>query len=403
MHDNIQRIGGQDLENIRLGDFLNVEGRANSAKNSLASVYRRKSVIFNLEPMTEDSKIRAVVTDDSQFMRQMIADILEDGGITVVAQAGDGKEAVDAVREHDPDVVTMDIQMPQMDGVEATELIMDVHPTPILILSAHASESAAVTFEALDNGAVDFFAKPGGEVSTEMQSHRGRLVEKVEAVARAQVTPGSSRDGVTEASSLDDGAAPSDTTIVIGSSTGGPTVVENLVTALPRGLSYRLLIVQHMPAGFTERFADRLDAKSEYDVWEAADGDRLGAGQAIVAPGDYHLEVANYAAGRIRVDLTEEPPLHGVRPSVDVTLRTAAEEIPDPVIGVILTGMGRDGAQGITALAETGGRAIAQDEATSAVFGMPKQAIATGHVDAVLPVEEMPGQIQEFARREATP
>lgn len=350
--------------------------------------------------MSGQSNIRAIVTDDSPFMQQMIADILEDGGITVVAKAGDGEEVIEAVREYEPDVVTMDIQMPGMNGVQATQRIMDEQPTPILMLSAHASESASVTFEALENGAVDFFAKPGGEVSTQMQRHRERLIEEVKAVAEAQVSSPERGAGGLE-TDIHEARTASDATIIIGSSTGGPTVVEQLVSSLPRELGYRVVIVQHMPSGFTERFATRLDKNSEYDVWEAADGDRVGAGEAVVAPGDFHLEVENYSTGRLRVGLNENPPVNGVRPSVDVTLRTAAETIDDYLVGVILTGMGRDGADGVSAIAEIGAGVIAQDEATSAVFGMPKQAIATGYVDAVLPIEEIPRRIQSLVQQEA--
>lgn len=353
--------------------------------------------------MTGSDDVQAVVTDDSQFMRRMIADILEDGGISVVAEVGDGQAALEAVQDHDPDVVTMDIQMPVMDGVEATERIMAEHPTPILVLSAYADESADVTFRALEHGAVDFFAKPGGEVSMEMQRHREQLVEKVLAVSSAHVSGRDEHENPsTRGGNQAETVSASRATVIIGSSTGGPTVVEELVSSLPADLGLRLLIVQHMPSGFTERFADRLDESSDYAVHEAKEGDRIGAGEALVAPGGFHMEVANYASGRLRVTLTEDPPVHGVRPSVDVTLKTAAEVIDGPLIGVILTGMGRDGADGVTNLADAGGRVVAQDQTTSAVFGMPKQAIATGCVDAVLPEEEIPGRIQEFARSEAT-
>jgi len=377
------------------------------------------------------SRPRAVVADDSHFMRSVISDILEGGGIEVVGEARNGHEAVDLVAEVDPDVVTMDVEMPEMDGIEAVERIMAEHPTPIVMLSAHTDENADVTFEALDAGAVDFFTKPGGEVSMEMSRLEDQLVEMVSSVAEADVTGGdvaagtgagsdataspagttAGRDAGTDAGVEAGGgtsAATSatarryveDPTLVIGSSTGGPKMVEQVMCELPRGAEFRVLVVQHMPDGFTGRFAERVDANSDYDVREARDGDRLGGGEALIAPGDSHLEVSNYHAGRLRVSVTDDPPVNSVRPSVDVTMRSAAGTVTDPIVGVILTGMGEDGAAGIKAIKAVDGHTIAQNEETSAVFGMPKRAIETGHVDDVLPIGEIPGRILDTAAAE---
>jgi len=343
---------------------------------------------------------RAVVADDSHFMRSVICDILEGGEIEVVAEARNGREAVDAVEKHGPDVVTMDVEMPEMDGIEAVERIMSETPTPVLMLSAHTDENADVTFEALDAGAVDFFAKPGGEVSMEMSRLEDQLVDIVLSVAGADVTgtsPGSGADS--ETATPPSTPAPTteqyvdDPTLLVGSSTGGPKMVERVMSALPAAADFRVLIVQHMPDGFTERFAARIDDRSDYDVREAADGDRIGGGEALVAPGGKHLVVSNYRSGRLRVKLTEEPPVNSVRPAVDVTMESAAEVIDDPLVGVVLTGMGEDGAAGVEAVRAAGGRVIAQDEETSAVFGMPRRAIETGAVDDVLPIEDVPDGI----------
>jgi two-component system chemotaxis response regulator CheB len=340
------------------------------------------------------------VADDSHFMRSVITDILEEGGIDVVGEARDGREAVDLVADLEPDVVTMDVEMPEMDGIEAVECIMAEHPTPVVMLSAHTDENADVTFEALDRGAVDFFTKPGGEVSMEMSRLEDQLVEMVASVAEADAT-GSDRastaSGGTRTGSYDE-----DTTLVVGSSTGGPKEVERLLSALPLEADLRVLVVQHMPEGFTGRFASRLDAHSDYDVREAGDGDRLGGGEVLVAPGDRHVVVSNYHSGRIRVELSDDPPINSVRPSVDVTMRSAATVVTDPLVGVVLTGMGEDGAAGITAIKDAGGHTIAQDEATSAVFGMPRRAIETGDVDDVLPAEGIPSGILETATANTT-
>jgi two-component system chemotaxis response regulator CheB len=343
---------------------------------------------------------RAVVADDSHFMRSVISDILEDGGIEVVGEARNGRDAVDTVAELEPDVVTMDVEMPEMNGIEAVDRIMSENPTPILMLSAHTDENADVTFEALDNGAVDFFTKPGGEVSMEMSRLEDQLVEMVTNVAEADPTAPSDDDGA--ASSL----APStrtyvdSPTLLVGSSTGGPKMVERVMSELRLEADFRILIVQHMPDGFTERFAQRIDARSDYDVREAGHGDRIGGGEALVAPGGKHMVVSNYHSGRLRVKLTDDPPVNSVRPAVDMTMSSAAEVITDPLVGVILTGMGEDGAAGIKSIKAVDGRTIAQDEETSAVFGMPKRAIETGFVDDVLPIDDIPEGILQTARAE---
>jgi two-component system chemotaxis response regulator CheB len=348
---------------------------------------------------------RAVVVDDSHFMRTMLSDMLESGGVTVVDTAADGAEAVRAVLDHEPDVVTMDLQMPEVDGLEAVERIMAERPTPILMLSAHTADGDDVTFEALEKGAVDFFTKPGGEVSTRMSSKEDQLVRKVKAVAGADVSGGSSTADRSRSPSRSPGATTDDEyqeggTVLIASSTGGPTVVERVVAGLPRDADFRIVVVQHMPDAFTGRFADRLDAASEYDVREATDGDRIGGGEALVAPGGKHLVVAGAGGGRLRIKLTEDPPEHGVRPAADVTMRSAAETVDGPLVGVVLTGMGADGAAGVQAIADAGGHVIAQDEASSAVFGMPKRAIENGCVDDVLAGDDVPEGILDAIKVE---
>ena len=322
-------------------------------------------------------------------MRELITDALESGGVTVAGTAADGREALDQVQALQPDVVTMDVNMPEMDGIEATERIMDESPTPILMLSAHTAEGADETFAALDAGAVDFIAKPGGEVSAGMSGLSDQLVETVESVAHADVsghgdvgrTDAGGRTGVTPA------AVEPNTTVVIGSSTGGPDAVERVLAALPEE-NVRVLIVQHMPPAFTGRFAERLDEAADIDVREASNGDRIGEGEALVAPGDAHMTVRSYRRGRLRVRTTDDAD-ESVVPSVNVTFESAADRIDDPLVAVVLTGMGADGADGVQAVQRAGGHVIAQDEETSVVYGMPKRAAATGAVDAILPLGEI--------------
>ncbi|MBS3759998.1 chemotaxis-specific protein-glutamate methyltransferase CheB [Halodesulfurarchaeum sp.] len=331
---------------------------------------------------------RILVVDDSHFMRTVITDILEDAGINVVAQASNGREAVTQVVEHDPDVVTMDVEMPEMNGIEAVEKIMNRHPVPIMMLSALTTEGADSTLDALDNGAVDFFAKPSGTISTDLSAHGEALVETVKSVAGSD--PSAQQISSIESSrDTHDEEYAETPTLVIGASTGGPNVVESILEGLPRAPDFRILVVQHMPDQFTGRFAKRLDANSAYSVREAEDGARIGGGEALIAKGDYHMIVSNYRSGRLRVKLEQSEPVHSVRPAIDVTMKSVAETITDPVTGVVLTGMGSDGSAGVKAIDRIGSQILAQNEATSAVFGIPGRAIETGCVDEVLPVEDL--------------
>ena len=351
---------------------------------------------------------RALVVDDSHFMRTVIGDILEEAGIQVVDTAANGREAVDLVAELDPDVVTMDVEMPEMDGIEAVERIMARRPVPILMLSAVTTEGADATLRALEKGAIDFFPKPGGTISTKLSSKKDALVSAVESTARADPTAarnlGASRVAEVETKTSSDSPPESDQyredpTVVIGASTGGPNVVEQLVASLPLAADFRVIVVQHMPDQFTGRFAKRLDRSSEYDIAEATDGARIGGGEGLVAKGDRHLRVAGYSNGRLRVKLDRTEPVHSVRPAIDVTMRSAAEQVTDPLVGAVLTGMGADGAAGIEAIKAAGGHTIAQDEATSAVFGIPARAIDTGCVDRVVPASALSEGILDSIRR----
>jgi two-component system chemotaxis response regulator CheB len=342
---------------------------------------------------------RALVVDDSHFMRTVISDILEDGGVEVVATAENGEVAVSKVKEVDPDVVTMDVEMPELDGIGATEAIMDEHPTPILMVSALTTEDADATLEAMEKGAVDTFAKPGGTISTELSGHSEELVAAVERVAAADPTAGHELEQEPEVEPESSDQFAENPTLIIGASTGGPNVVESIVASLPREADFRILVVQHMPDQFTARFANRLDNASEYDISEAEDGSRIGGGEGLVARGDYHMRVSGYSNGRLRVRLDQSERRHSVRPAIDVTMESAAERVTDPLVAAVLTGMGSDGADGVRAVKDAGGTVFAQDEATSAVFGIPERAIETGCVDDVLAGDRLTEAITDSIRR----
>ncbi len=375
---------------------------------------------------------RVLVVDDSKFMRTVIGNALEEAGYEV-ERAEDGATAVERAAAVDPDVVTMDVEMPGMDGIDAVERIMASNPTPILMLSVHTEEGTTATLDALERGAADFLHKPDGSGSRNIAHLTDEVVEAVDDLAAAEVssmalaraaatahatrtagtgetatgnavaggstvtdrsTPAPDAPGVGSGPGLDDatpvtvdGETETAPTVVVGASTGGPKIVERLFERLPAALEAKVLVVQHMPPGFTERFAERLDARSGYDVAEAADRDRLAPGEAAVAPGGRHLEVASNVGERLRLRLDDGQRVHGVRPSIDVTMESAADRVSDPLCGVVLTGMGRDGAAGIEAIKAAGGHTIAQDEATSPVFGIPCQAIETGCVDTVAPAD----------------
>ncbi|WP_049928504.1 chemotaxis-specific protein-glutamate methyltransferase CheB [Halopiger goleimassiliensis] len=333
--------------------------------------------------------VRAVIADDSAVMRETLGKILEDGGIDVVGRAKDGVEAVEMIADLEPDVATIDIQMPRLTGHEVIERVMAENPTPMLVISSHTTKNADATFEALEAGAVDFMAKPSGDNSVDIWSRQDVIVERVQAVAEADV--GTERPERTESRpsptpTVDpDDEFPNDPTLVIGASTGGPRVVEQVLSDLPERAGLRILVVQHMADHYTKRFASRLDERTEYDIRESSGRERVGPGEGVLAKGGTHLAVTGFTNGQVVVDTDDGPERHNVKPAIDVTMETAAETVTGNLAGVVLTGMGADGAAGLGAIKDAGGKAIVQDEETSRVYGMPKVAAEQVDVDMVLP------------------
>lgn len=326
---------------------------------------------------------RVVIVDDSRVVRMMVRRILEaDPGLQVVGEAGDGREAVALTLKLLPDLVVMDVMMPVMDGLAAVEEIMARRPTPILVLSANADPGDSLcAFKAIALGALDVMIKPTGGLEGE-GSFALQLREKVKFLSGIRVMHHfRGRRRQAEPPPRGDGRR----IVAIGASTGGPKAVQYLLRRIPLEARAQILIVQHIAAGFTEGFARWLDEESSYSVRVARSGDVLQDGVALVAPDGRQMEVRDG-----KVLLFPGPPVNSCRPSVDVLFHSLAEELAPRVVGVLLTGMGRDGAAGMLRLKEKGGFTIVQDEATSAIYGMPAAAIALGAAHQVLPLEGIP-------------
>jgi len=345
-----------------------------------------------------------VVVDDSRFMRAQIKQLLEDRGHSVIAEAHNGKAGVDAVEQYAPDVVTMDVKMPGMDGIDAAEAIMESNPTPILMLSRYTADGANITLEALDNGAVDFFIKREENLSSGLVQSADDLAERVEIAAGVDVSQepsGTVQTEIDQSTPFPQQSQPeTPPTLVVAASTGGPPVVKSMLSALPATYGFRVLVVQHMPSEFTSRFAERLEAACELSVSEAATNRPLTPNGAVVAKGGYHLTIGEETGSSLDLKLRASPPVHNVRPAADVTFESVAKTVTGPLVAIVLSGMGKDGAAGIEAVAEVGGTTIVQDPETARISGMPNRAIETGVVDAILPPEEMPARILNAVSQE---
>ncbi len=370
-------------------------------------------------------RVRVLVVDDSAFMRRVISDILgQDPEVAVVGTCGDGAEAVRRADELRPDVITMDIRMPGMDGLTALSHIMDTCPTPVLMVSGIAKEDADVTVRSFEHGAVDFVVKPGGPVSLDMHKIRDELLAKVKMAATAKVQRRSPVDPtIPPVAPAPAGvrpepvpAAPAAATparavpgqagglglrvAVLGASTGGPQAITEILGLLPKDVNLAVLVVQHMPVHSTRSFAEGVGRLTGFDTREAVDGDQVVPGRALVAPGDFHMTVhpeSDPGGTRYVVRLNQQERVHGVRPSIDILMTTAAAALGRRSIGVILTGMGKDGAAGMAAIRKAGGFTMVQDEPSSIVYGMPRATLEHVPVDLVGPVDLIAARIREAA------
>ncbi len=344
-------------------------------------------------------KIKVLIVDDSSFVRKALARIFDaEQDIEIAGFAGDGREAIEKVMTLNPDVVTLDIMMPGMDGIETLRRIMEKKPTPVLMLSQHTHEGAELTLNALELGAMDFVDKSATGLMDIFGLGR-EIVSKVRAIAGSRplrVHPAATRPASGGGKGLID-------VVAIGTSTGGPSALQIVLPKFPKETAFGILVVQHMPPGFTGPLAKRLDSLCDIHIKEAEEGDTVEPGVALVAPSGFHMKAKKRRGSgdspgtscMIKLDTDPADAVH--RPSIDVLFHSVAVNYGSRAIGIIMTGMGSDGVNGMKEIKEMGGFTIAQDEATSAIFGMPRVAIANNAVDKVLPVTSIAEEVLQRA------
>lgn len=370
-----------------------------------------------MPPVTPNKKFRVMIVDDSAFMRKVLETIISsDETLQVVGQAKDGREAVTLAESLKPDVITMDINMPHVDGLQATAQIMTTNPRPIVIVSSESREGADSTLKALELGAIDFVSKPSSGIDLDMQSVREDLLRKVRMSAKVRVVRTASRLASTvqnantassstaaaqkpaplvasrAASSASNSLDQRFPVVVLGASTGGPATVMRLAPGFTREFPAAVFLVQHMPASFTTQYAAQLAEFTGIRVKEAEANEPVQPGTLYICPGGQHLRIT--PTGRIQLDATSGR-INGYLPNIDVTMESAAAYAGAMTIGVVLTGMGNDGAAGAKAIQRAGGLVIAQDEATSVIFGMPAEAIKAANVEQVLGIDDIYAAIEK--------
>lgn len=354
------------------------------------------------------SRIQVLVVDDSAFMRKVITDILNSSGdIEVAGTAKNGLDALEKAKTLNVDVITLDVQMPVMDGLSCLKRLAKLDFIPVIMLSNLTKEGERATIEALENGAIDFIAKPTNIFGIGGDEKKNEIIEKVRMAYRISKARGKSLRRTVRSIPV---SARTDmgeyklkersglrAIVAIGASTGGPKSLQEVISGIPGDIPAAFLITQHMPQGFTKSLADRLNSLSELTVKEAEDDELVLSGYAYIAPGDYHLTIVKSGDDEIRIKLSQSPPVWGHRPSVDVMMESVSETGFPKVVGVIMTGMGRDGSEGIKKLKlNNNGYIIAQDKKTCIVYGMPKAAVETGVVDIIVPLEDLSGEIKRI-------
>lgn len=340
---------------------------------------------------------RVLIVDDSAFMRRAIASLLEgESDIKVAGFAKDGEDALRQIQDLKPDIVTMDIEMPKMDGLTALKIIMEKFPLPVIMISSLTDKGAKATLDALDLGAADYIPKSLSSVSLNILKIKDDLVSKVRAVTAKKYIFHASRDiaELSQKASVKSGPWNKKIDIVaIGSSTGGPRALQDIIPRIPEDFPVPIILTQHMPKAFTGPFAERLSSISHIKVIETAGGEIIKGGMAYLSPGDKHLTVKKIGSGEIVISLSDEPTDLINRPSVSVMMESVARVHPGTTLGVILTGMGSDGLSGMKSIKKSGGKTIVQNEATCVVYGMPKAVVDEGLADVVLPVYKIGDEI----------
>lgn len=361
--------------------------------------------------------IRVLVVDDSAFNRQTIATMLSDAGHQVIGRAIDGEEALRLAFQLQPDVITLDLEMPKLDGFAFLRLLMARQPTPVLVISSNATRENV--FKALELGALDFVAKPQKQISSELLSIKNELLQKIQLVTKLRMVALAERSQraremgsmsgahrippepvpVAPERARKDGFAPP-RLVAIGASTGGPPAITQLLAALDPTVQAGIVVTQHMPVRFTKAFAERLDRTTPFTVREAESGDAVTVGTVLIAPGSGSLVLRpRDKDGCLRVDIVAPEPSDRFVPSVDRMLESAARSMGPDALAVVLTGMGGDGGRGVRAIKAAGGKAYAESQESAVIFGMPEEAIRTGVVDQVLPLGQMADAIARFARK----
>jgi two-component system chemotaxis response regulator CheB len=344
------------------------------------------------------------VVDDSAFMRKLVSEMLTmSGEFRVVGTARNGLDALKQIHALDPEIVTLDIEMPELDGLQALGYIMSEAPRPVVMLSALDSPNGGeLTIRALELGAVDFVHKPAGPARESVDLLGGRLLDALRAASCVNLrgVPMLARPSLVERGPrrAELAAAAATSAVAIAASTGGPRALAELIPRLPAGLPAAVLVVQHMPAGFTPSLASRLNSMSRLPVAEARHAERIEHGRVYLAPGGMHMRVID-VGGLPVIALDQTPPIWGVRPSADPLFRSVAQRFGASVVGVVLTGMGRDGAEGLRAIRDRGGYSVVQDRATSIVYGMPQAALAAAGADRTLPLDQIADEVADAVER----
>lgn len=346
-------------------------------------------------------KIKVLIIDDSALIRSILSEIIRaQNDMEVVGVAPDPIVARDMIKQCNPDVLTLDVEMPKMDGLDFLEKLMRLRPMPVIMVSSLTERGSEITMRALELGAVDFVTKPKLSIQSGMLEYAQAITDKIRAASKARVRSravigtSSAPSQTTVLPAMKNPLISSEKLIIIGASTGGTEAIKSFLIQMPSDCP-GILITQHMPEGFTKSFAKRLDGICKISVMEAQGGERILPGHAYIAPGHSHLLLSRSGANYVTA-IEDSEPVNRHRPSVDVLFRSAARSAGKNAVGVILTGMGKDGAEGMLEMKNAGAYNFAQDEATCVVFGMPKEAIAVGSVDEVLALNDLPANVLNY-------